>query len=103
MTDVIDFGEFPSFSLESPSVITSIRYVCYLYDDVLRCRMFTKKNSSRDRLPPTLDVLVLHLRRALIFFINMCAIFFLSSFSLFIKNIKYNIEKSFSIQTIFSL
>ena len=29
----IDFGEFPSLSLESPSVVTSIQYVCYLYDD----------------------------------------------------------------------
>ena len=30
--------------------------------------MFTKKRLSGDRLPPTLDALVLHLRRALIFF-----------------------------------
>ena len=40
-----------------------------LYDvNKLRYRMFTKKNLSGDRLPPTLDALVLHLRRALIFF-----------------------------------
>ena len=26
---MIDFGEFPSLSLESPSVVTSIQYVCY--------------------------------------------------------------------------
>ena len=31
-------------------------------------RMFTKNNLSGDRLPSTLDPLVLHLYRALIFF-----------------------------------
>ena len=31
-------------------------------------RMFTKDNLSRDRLPSNLVALVLHLRRALIFF-----------------------------------
>ena len=75
-TDRIDFGDFPSLSLESPSVVTSVQYVCYLCDDnksgssvnELRYRMFTKKNSSRNRLPPTLHALVLHLYRALIFF-----------------------------------
>ena len=30
---MIDFGEFPSLPLESPSVVTSVQYVCYLYDD----------------------------------------------------------------------
>ena len=67
---------FPHFSLERPSVVTSIQYVCYLYDDKksgssvseLRCRMFTRQILNRDRLPPTLDALVLHLRRALMFF-----------------------------------
>ena len=34
----------------------------------LRYRTFNKKNLSGDRLPPTLDTLVLHLRRALINF-----------------------------------
>ena len=34
----------------------------------LRYGMFAKKNLSGDRLPTTLDTLVLHLRRALIFF-----------------------------------
>ena len=34
----------------------------------LRYRIFTKENLSGDRLPPTLDALVLNLRRALIFF-----------------------------------
>ena len=68
--------------------------------DELRCRMFTKRNLRSDRLPPILDILVLYLRRALIFFINICFIFFLNSFSPSIKNIKYNNEKSFSIHKI---
>ena len=33
MTVMIDFGEFPSLSLESLSVITSVHYVCYLYEE----------------------------------------------------------------------
>ena len=65
LTGMIDFGEFPSLSLENPSVVTSIQYSCYrcsLCDDnesgsgvnKLPCRMFTKKSSSRDRLPAAL-------------------------------------------------
>ena len=96
---MIDFGQFPALSLEIPCVVTSIQCVCYLYEEYkpgssvneLRHRMFTKKNLSGagDRLPSTLDMLVLHLRRA--------SIFFLKSFSSFVKNIKYNIEKTFSV------
>ena len=56
----------------------------------LRYRMFTEKNLSRDRLPSTLDALVLHLCRALIFFHQyLFKIFFLNSsspkISLYIK------------------
>ena len=50
----------------------------------LRYRMLTKKNLSGDRLPPTLDASVLYLSR-----------YFFWTLSSFIKNIKYNIEKSF--------
>ena len=32
ITDKINFGEFPSLSLESLSVVTSMHYVCYLYE-----------------------------------------------------------------------
>ena len=32
MTDKINFGEFPSPSLESLSVVTSMHCVCYLYE-----------------------------------------------------------------------
>ena len=31
LIDMIDFGEFPSLSLESLSVV-KIQYVCYLYE-----------------------------------------------------------------------
>ena len=72
LTNMIDFDEFPSLSLESPSVVTSINYVCYLYEgkksvsnvNELRYRMFTKKNLSGDCLPLALHALVLHLHRA---------------------------------------
>ena len=33
LTDIIDFVKFPSLSLESPSVVTLIQYVSYLYND----------------------------------------------------------------------
>ena len=96
LTNMIVFGKIPSLSLERLSVVTSIQYVCYLYEEnksgssvnKLRYRMFIKKNLSEDHLPSTSDALVLHLRTALMFFLN--------SFSSFIKNIKYNIEKPFS-------
>ena len=47
-----------SLPIESPSVVTSVQYVCYLYDDNksgssvndLRCWMFTKEHSSRNLL-----------------------------------------------------
>ena len=58
----------------------------------LRYGMFTKNNLRGDRLPSTLDAVVLHLRRTLIFFLN--------SFTSFIKNIKYDIEKTFSLHKI---
>ena len=51
-----------SFTLFSPSAVTSIQYACYLYEDnksgssvnEFRYRMFTEKNLSGDRLPSTL-------------------------------------------------
>ena len=33
MTVIIDFGKFPSFSLESLSVVTSMDYACYLCEE----------------------------------------------------------------------
>ena len=52
----------------------------------LRYRMFTKTNSRGDRLPPTLDALVLHLCRALIFFHQyLSSILFLNSVFIYQK------------------
>ena len=56
-----DFDEFPSLSLENPTVVTSIQDARYLYEEnksgagmnELRYRMFTKKNLSGDSLPLT--------------------------------------------------
>ena len=70
--------EFPSHSLESPSVVASNQYVCYFLMRINQgqvwmnydIEMLTKKNLSEDRLPTTLDGSVLHLRRALIFFLQ---------------------------------
>ena len=84
LTDMIGFGEFPSLSLESLSVITSMHYECYLYEK----NKSLKNNLSGDRLPSTLDALVLHLRRVLIFFINICLMYFLNSSLSFIKTYK---------------
>ena len=33
LTDMIDFGELPSLSLERPSVVALIQYVCYLCEE----------------------------------------------------------------------
>ena len=78
--DVINFGEFSSLSLESPSVVTSILYVCYLYEEhkadakmnELQYRMFSRKALSGDSLPQTLDTLVLYLRRNINMEIGLC-------------------------------
>ena len=70
--DLLDFGDSPILSLECESVISAIKFVCSLYDrkfdvidvNVLRHKLFTQKNVTGDKLPPTLDALSLHLRRA---------------------------------------
>jgi len=68
-----DFGDNPCLSLEGDSVVACIRFVCSLYDrslnDIMdinevRYRLFTQKFSSGEKLPPTLDVLALHLKKA---------------------------------------
>ena len=54
LTDMSDFGEFPSLFLECSSVVAAIQFVCYLYQEnkatsninELRYEMFTKKNVS---------------------------------------------------------
>ena len=68
LTNMIDFDEFLSLSLESPSVSTWIQYVFYLCEEnkssssvnKLRYRMFVKNNLSEDCIPSTSEALVLH-------------------------------------------
>ena len=60
-TDMRDFGEFQSLSLECSSVVAAIQFVCSLYQEnkatsninELRHETFAKKNVSEGRLPPT--------------------------------------------------
>ena len=61
---MIDLGEFLSLSSESPSVVTSVQYVCSSMSELQYSlpKLFTKNNWSGDRLSSTLDALVLHLR-----------------------------------------
>ena len=47
---MIVFGEFPSLSLESPSVVTSIQYGCYLYDENKSGSMNERMNELRYRM-----------------------------------------------------
>ena len=103
---MIDFGEFPSLYLESPSVVASMEYVCYLYDDNTdnksgssvnesQCKMFTKKNSSSGRLPPTLDALSIDLRRLLTFFHQYLFNIFSELFNLIHQKYKTKYQKKF--------
>ena len=70
--DLEMFGDSPVLSLEDDSVVACIRFVCLLYNkspDVydinhLRYKLFTQRSMSGEKLPPTLDALTLHLRRA---------------------------------------
>lgn len=60
---MIEFNEFPSLSLESPYVVTSIQSIYYLYEEnesvsslnELRYSVFTKKYLGVDCLPQTLE------------------------------------------------
>ena len=66
-----DFGELSSLSLQRTPVVPVIQFVCSLYQEnkatsdinELQYEIFTQKNVSGDRLPPTLNALVFHLRR----------------------------------------
>ena len=92
LTNMIDFGDLFRKSaccyFNSMCMLSLWRKYFRLSVNDLRYRMFTDKNLSGDRWPSTLYALVLYLRKALIFFLN--------SFTLFIKNIKCNIDKTFS-------
>ena len=70
--EIFQFGDSASLDLQDECVEAAIKFVCLLYDkkakdaDIngLRYTLFSKKNLSVDKLPPTLDALTLHLRRA---------------------------------------
>lgn len=69
---MLDFGDIPSLDLLADSTEAAIKYVCLLYDkgyastdiNELRFQLFTKKRVTGEKLPPTVDALSLHLRRA---------------------------------------
>ena len=71
LTDMRDFGNFLSLSLECSFVVAAIQFICCLYQEntttpnvnELPYGMFTNQ-ISEDRLPPTLDALVFHVCRA---------------------------------------
>ena len=64
-------GESPILDLNSECVVDVVKFVCRLYDfkgdeqniDKLRYRLFCRKNISGDKLPPSLDALLLHISR----------------------------------------
>ena len=70
--DMKKFGESCKLDLESEYLENTIKFVCKLYDssfdssDIndLRYKLFTKKNKIGEKLPPTLDSLLMHLCRA---------------------------------------
>ena len=73
LDELEDFGNEPALSLNDDAVVACIRFVCSLYDkssndefniNEVRYKLFTKKSLSGEKLPPTLDALTLHLKRA---------------------------------------
>ena len=71
LIDLFEFGDNPILHIQSEFVETCISFVCSLYDkgdtcdiNSLRYKFFTQKNKSAENLPPTLDALILHLKRA---------------------------------------
>ena len=69
--DLEKFGDSPILSLDNDSVVASARFVCNLYDssddifnvNELRYKLYAKKGLTTERLPLTLDSLLLHLKR----------------------------------------
>ena len=71
-TDMQSFGETSTIDTTADYIETVIQFICELYDkqfksaniNALRFKLFTKKSLSDEKLPPTLDALLLHLRRS---------------------------------------
>ena len=70
LTDMRLFGDSPSLSIADDHWTTCIKLICSLYDkphkeyniNYLRSKLFTQKNLTREKLPPTLDSLSFHLQ-----------------------------------------
>jgi len=71
LLDLIEFGEEPILRIDSEYLLSAIKFVCLLYDEhfksedinSLRYKLFTKKGISGEKLSPTVDSLLQHLRR----------------------------------------
>ena len=87
---VINFDQFSSLSLESASVVTSIQYVCYFMTKINQVQMWA--NYDIACLPKDTSS-----AQSINNFSSIFVSYFFLTFSSFIKNIKYNIEKSFSV------
>ena len=66
------FGESANIDINSNYIEGAIRFICAFYDKQFKSaninellhKLFTKKNFSGEKLPPTLDALLMHLHRA---------------------------------------
>lgn len=71
LADLANFGNEAVLSLDNDAVVAGSRFVCLLYDqrtesfnvNELRYKLFTQKSISGEKLPPSLDALILHLKR----------------------------------------
>ena len=71
LTDMSLFGGFLFLSIADDHVTACIKFVCFLYDnshedyniDYLRYKLFTQKNLTNEKLPPTLDSFSFHPQR----------------------------------------
>ena len=65
-----DLGSSPILDVNSEYVKDAVKFICWLYDcddfdiNKLRYKLFCKKNLCGEKLPPTLDALMLHFVRA---------------------------------------
>ena len=104
LTDMIDFGEFFSLSLESPSVATSIKYVCYFMMRINQVQVWM--NYDVECLPKRIRSYIVYHQLSMLYsggFVNVHSISFVLRlflvvlffhqylFNIFSKYIKYNI------------
>ena len=67
LIDLFEFGDNPTLDIQSEFVETCIWFVWQSDTsgiNSLRYKFFTQKNKSAEKLPPTLDALILHFKRA---------------------------------------